>query len=545
MTRINGLIFSLSKLGIRAVGRLFKASIHVCGTENIPNGVTIFMVNHFTRLETLILAHEFYKITGRPVMSLAYHGLFTGALGTYLENVGAVSTKDPDRDKTIVCSLLTGDHSWLMFPEGAMIKDKKIIERGKFLIYSATGSRRPPHTGAAALALRAEFYRQRLRRLEQTDPPLLSQQLEVFGLDSPEQVTDRETFLVPVNVSYYPIRSRQNAIDKLASYLVRDIPERFREELQTEGTMLLSGVDMDIRLGKPLPVKPWLNHRRIQRDIVAPRPIQPDEVLPSRPLVRKIASRLTVQAMASIYSMTTVNHDHLAAYLLKYYPGHRLSIFDLAERLYMASKAALRLKGIRLHGSLHQDQCVQLCRQYPRKLADFLQAAKNSGVVEVEENTIHRKQGKITPAFNFHTVRRDNPYQVILNEVECLRPLTRRLRLIARQPRCLMRWKLRRRFRRLDRERFVADYNAYRRDGETKPMHIGAPFLLRRFRARAGVLLVHGYMAAPQEVRPLAGYLHKHRYMVYAPRLRGTVPPPKTWPSEPGKTGWSLWSAAI
>ena len=52
-------------------------------------------------------------------------------------------------DKTVIRSLLMGDHPWLMFPEGSMIKDKKIIERGKFLIYSSTEARRPPPTGAA------------------------------------------------------------------------------------------------------------------------------------------------------------------------------------------------------------------------------------------------------------------------------------------------------------------------------------------------------------------------------------------------------------
>ncbi|MCK5656955.1 MAG: 1-acyl-sn-glycerol-3-phosphate acyltransferase, partial [Deltaproteobacteria bacterium] len=258
MADISRLVFSLSKLGIKALERLFKASVRVYGAENIPDGVSILAVNHFTRLETLILPYQIYRLTGRPVMSLAHHDLFTGPLGSYLDGVGAVSTKDPNRDKIIIRSLLMGEHPWLIFPEGSMIKDKKIVESGKFLIYSATGTRRPPHTGAAALALRTEFYRRRLCHLRQTDPALLQQQLEVFDLSSPDQVSERETFLVPVNVTYYPIRSQQNAIEKIASYVVRDLPERIVEELQTEGTMLLSGVDIDITFGKPLAISPLL-----------------------------------------------------------------------------------------------------------------------------------------------------------------------------------------------------------------------------------------------------------------------------------------------
>ena len=180
MAEISRLAYSLSKLGVHALARLFKASVHVHDAENIPDGVVIFVVNHFTRLETLILPYQFHKLTGKPVMSLAYHGLFTDALGPYLDSVGAVSTRDPNRDRIIIRSLLKGDNPWLIFPEGAMVKDKKVIESGKFLIYGATGARRPPHTGAAALALRAEFYRQRLHHLQQNDQDLLQQQLSLF-----------------------------------------------------------------------------------------------------------------------------------------------------------------------------------------------------------------------------------------------------------------------------------------------------------------------------------------------------------------------------
>jgi esterase/lipase len=541
MAEISRLAFFLTKLGIRALERLFKASVRVYDVENIPDGVIVFVVNHFTRLETLILPHQIYRLTGKPLMSLAYHGLFTGALGAYLDSLGAVSTKDPNRDKIIIRSLLRGDHPWLIFPEGAMIKDKKIIESGKFLIYSATGAKRPPHTGAAALALRTEFYRQRLHHLQHHDPALLKQQLEVFGLISPEEVTERETYLVPVNLSYYPIRSRQNAIEKMASYLVKDIPERIVEELQTEGTMLLSGVDIDISFGKPLAISPWLKKRRIQKDIHAPRPFLPDDILPSRPLMRRIAGKLTRQVMASIYRRTMVNYDHLAAYLLKYYPGQSLSLFNLAERLYLAAEIVSKLSSIRAHAGLHQDQCVQLCRRYSRILADFLEVAEKSGVVQLEGDTIRKKKLDIKVFFDFHTIRRENPYQVILNEVEFLSPITRKLRNIAVYPEWYIRWRLRRRFHRLARMEFAADYDAHRLEGESKPRRIGAPIFYKRFRARTGVLLVHGYMAAPEEVRPLAEQLYRHGYTVFAPRLRGHG----TSPEDLAQRTWGDWLQSV
>ncbi len=541
MADISRLVFSLSKLGIKALERLFKASVRVHGAENIPDGVSILAVNHFTRLETLILPYQIYRLTGRPVMSLAHHGLFTGPLGSYLDGVGAVSTKDPNRDKIIIRSLLMGEHPWLIFPEGSMVKDKKIVESGKFLIYSATGTRRPPHTGAAALALRTEFYRRRLCHLRQTDPALLQQQLEIFDLSSPDQVSERETFLVPVNVTYYPIRSQQNAIEKIASYVVRDLPERIVEELQTEGTMLLSGVDIDITFGKPLAISPLLKKSKVQQDILSQRPILPDDVLPSRPLMRRIASNLTRKVMASIYLNTTVNYDHLIAYILKYYPGHRLNLFDLAERLYLATETVAKLKNVRFHSGLLHDQCVRLCRRYHQILADFLEVAEKSGVIRMEGNTIHKKKLRMKPLFNFHTIRRDNPYQVILNEVEFLHPLTGKLRVVAEHPQWLLRWRLRRKFLRIAKQEFADDYKAYYRQDESKPRKIGAPTFYRRFRPKVGVLLVHGYMAAPEEVRPLATYLHQHGYTVFTPRLRGHG----TSPEDLALRTWEDWLQSV
>ena len=77
---------------------------------------------------------------------------------------------------------------------------------------------------------------------------------------------------MPINVTYYPIRSRENAIERFASSIVKGIPERVQEELQTEGTMLLSGVDIDICLGKPVAIKHLLKQRHFHNDIIAPNP---------------------------------------------------------------------------------------------------------------------------------------------------------------------------------------------------------------------------------------------------------------------------------
>lgn len=186
---------------IKLLSRLTRASIVVHGKENIPTGSTIFVMNHFTRLETMLLPAYIYKLTGKPAWSLAASSLFHGGLGKFLDMMGAVSIADPKRDELIVKSLLTGEANWIIFPEGNMVKTKKIVDGGKFLIASHNGVHEP-HTGAAALALRAELYRTYLLDLAKTAPEKLPKMLDALGLISIDEINREKIAIQPVNLTY-------------------------------------------------------------------------------------------------------------------------------------------------------------------------------------------------------------------------------------------------------------------------------------------------------------------------------------------------------
>jgi len=68
---------------------------------------------------------------------------------------------------------------------------------------------------------------------------------------------------------------------------------------------------------------------------------------------------------------------------------------------------------------------------------------------------------------------------------------------------------------------FTEEYEKHFVAGESKPPEIGMPFFLHAPESDTGVLLMHGLMAAPEEVRHWAEFLHAKGLTVYAPRLSG------------------------
>jgi esterase/lipase len=68
---------------------------------------------------------------------------------------------------------------------------------------------------------------------------------------------------------------------------------------------------------------------------------------------------------------------------------------------------------------------------------------------------------------------------------------------------------------------FLKEYEENYFAGESKPPDIGMPFFLHSSESDTGVLLIHGLMAAPEEVRQWAIFLHEKGLTVYAPRLSG------------------------
>ena len=430
---LNRFAYRTTGFAIKTITNLSKVKISYHGENNIPEGSNIFVINHFTRLETFLMPYVIFRLTKTPVWSLASYELFKGAFGAYLEKLGAVSTKNPDRDRLIVKTLLTGEAHWIIFPEGRMVKNKKIIEKGRFMI-SAAGGKHPPHSGAATLALRTEFYRQRLRKLTAEKSNEARHLAQMFQIEDLEPVINGVTHIVPVNLTYYPVRARENLLSSLAIRLVEDLPERIIEEIMTEGSMLLSGVDIDVRFGMPIEIFECLQCSPIDLDISTKRRIHFDDPIPSRPRMRIEALKLMERYMAAIYNLTTVNHDHLFASMLRAMRSKKFEASDLTRRVFLAATHMPKKSGIYLHRSLQEDQVHLLTDDRYHKVKDFMAVALDKKIITRKDGKLVKDPSKFSSPYYFHRARIDNPIEVMANAVEPLTDLQRIVNRLAITP---------------------------------------------------------------------------------------------------------------
>ncbi|HOP63218.1 MAG TPA: alpha/beta hydrolase [Spirochaetota bacterium] len=535
-------MLNTAKLTLDALFKASEADIRVHDIENIPASHVLYVVNHFTRMETAFLPYIIHKYTGQYCLSLADSSFFKGKLESILHKLGAVSTKDPDRDRILSNSLLTGNMSVIIYPEGQMIKDKKIVEKGKLLVYN-TGIRRPPHSGAASIALRSEIDRQVIRKLyDKGRKEDLDVFMEAYGIDKKDlaEVLTGSTYIVPVNITYYPIRARNNILKKVVERFTGDMGERFAEELEVEGTMLTKGVDIDINFGKAIKMSNYINRTKIVSNIFKCGIETCIADIAERDEIKKLSLKVMQKYMNSIYKMATVNHDHIFAYILANYPKNIIHDYDFKNR---ASLATERIKELRLnsfHSTLLKRSNIS-ADVFHEKYDSFMEEAVKNKLVEIKGDMIIRNSSMFSRIYNFHIVRKDNFIEVLNNEIEPLTEMTSMLRRIMLMPPWMIKSKVRDTFLKLDRKIYMNDYNRYYREGVTRHDRVGAPIFLHNMFNRYGVVLVHGYMAAPDEMRLLAEKIHKAGYSVYVVRLKGHG----TSPKDLAKTPWQEWNESV
>ncbi len=551
--------------------------------DQFATGGGIIVANHFTRLETFVIPFVLYRKFHLTVRILAAPVFFSNKVfGNYLLSIGALPFDYPNKYEAIARDILHGGW-WLIFPEGLMVKDRKVIDRGHFQVSNEWGTiKRRPRSGAAIIALTVQRYRDALQRALQdgTDTEAIRHTLHANDIspEALEAMAYSPTRIVPLNITYYPLNPQDNLIKTLATRLApklhqSDMGERLLEELTVEGSMLLKGVEIDMRLGEPLFVEPnaqpivdrwvtswplslWrhsLDHMRSWRPVRRYAHMVDRWVISHERPSRRRAWQITQAYMRAIYALTTVNMDHLLSSFLLLslhkYRCYHFSVPELKRRLYLAIQTLRDERPVHLHPALEGRELRShfLTDQPHKGLDSFIRRATEQKLLTCRDDTWTLAGDDFSHHLPFLSARLQNFIQVCANEVEPLADVTQVLHHAIYT-------NLAHHRERFADDLFTYEYQLYKEDFKvyahiatsripSLSYGVGRPLLLRGTgeTAKVGVLLIHGYSASPGEVLPLARYLHANGLTVYVVRLRGHG----TSPYDLQQSSWQDWYASV
>lgn len=501
-----------------AVMRLFGIRLRISGVENLVDRPTMFVSNHFTRLDTFLIPYVVSSKAGKQVRTLATHRLFQGVSGAYLRAVGTMSTRDPQRNRTIIRDLMTGANDWVIYPEGMLIKSKKAMCKRRLHLDHPT-YQGPPRTGAALLALKAEVARRRFAAAHASnDGRKLAYYRQSYGLERPEELRDDSPVVVPITMTFYPLRPARNAMNRIARLFSRNIDPTLDEELQTDGRILSGKTEIIVHFGEPIEVADYLGKvPALARRIVGAF----SETRQAEMFLSRQARRLTDDSMRRVYHGSEVNLDHLVCYLLRVMRHDRVEARDFRGVLFLTAKALSERDDVRVHPTLSNGIHRLMTDETYEPFQRALRLAADEHVIVQSNGSIRIDRDQLEADHEFHRIRLDGMVQVLANEFETVEPAREVMTQIAAMPTDKLRQRVEEALHDTDRERFRVDHQDSYDSSLSKPKGIGEPFYFEGQADGVGVLLIHGYLASPEQMRPLAQYLHRERNTVYAVRLKG------------------------
>ncbi len=539
----------------------------------------IFLFNHFARFETFIPQYLIYRGSGTYCRSVAAAEFLEGdgRLARYLKSVGVVPNNLPELFPLLTREILHG-FKVILFPEGGMVKDRRVLDReGKYNIYSRTAkNRRKHHTGAAVLALGVEACKEAVRladaRNDREGLAAWQESLDFESLEELRAAVAKPTSIVPANITFYPIRVSDNLLQQGMELMNRGLSRRLSEELLIEGNILLKDTDMDIRLGEPLHPGMcwnWWERRLLERSLAGcrdPAKLFQRETAPQLWGERFLARRhqkhvLEIRDlyMQRMYSEVSVNLSHVASLL----------IMALVERgdfsieaplfrrmLYLAVKYVQVIDGVRQHRSICNPSCYGglVERRGCGGLEQLIESCRNSGLV-AESKDCYRFLPKLCDEHEFDDIRLENLVAVYANEVAPRRGVVAWVgKALEEGPRLSLRALSHYRFddelRALSRARESFSDPRYDEINKAETAtQSGEPFLLLHETedgrtpdlARTGILLVHGFLASPVEMRGLGERLHAAGFSVLGVRLKGHG----TSPWDLRECSWEDWLDSV
>ncbi|MGB6019913.1 MAG: alpha/beta fold hydrolase [Sulfurimonadaceae bacterium] len=500
-------VYSSSSFMLKIIDTILQTNIHVHGEEHLKKSVpTLFVANHFTRFETLMMPYVIDTRNDRKVRSLADKSLFVGLLGTYLKYSGALSTADRNRNEIIEGDLMSGRNNWIIYPEGFMVKNKKVVMEDEFII-DVPRHHGAVFTGAALMAIHAEKAKTayNIARKEGDTERIASLRDQCF-VGEGEEAAYQNTHVLPINITYYPLRPGHNPLMNMANILVgEDASKETLEEIEIEGN-LLSRAEMHVRFCEPINISHLIHH----------------DDLEDRDLRKKMRHKLTTHFMETIYQNVLINIDHLFSFILEKHDDKRVEKQYLKQLLYVVAQKTVEAEIYNTHETINGALITLFLDETYAPFDDILSLTiKQKILKEVSSKSYHINHKRYRDDSDFHRVRLDNTLRVIYNEVALLNELEQDVEETLQTEPCRLATDILYSIFRKDLASYHEDYKQHYSVMYSKAKEVGEPFVLYDEAYTQGIVFAHGLKSSPSEIRELCEYIHKQGFNVYGVRLKG------------------------
>ncbi len=558
----------------RTTKKLLKLNIKLHDSMQAENDSAtqgdIFLFNHFARFETFIPQYLIHEATGAYCRSIASSEFFDGddRFTQFLYSIGVVPNDLPNLFPFLAREILHGK-KLVIFPEGGMVKDKRVIDhKGQYSIYSRTAAeRRKHHRGAAVIALALDAFKTALLRdFSKGNYARVDRWAEQLDFASTEALMTRAlkpTVIIPSHITFYPIRVNDNILNQAAGLFSKGINKRFAEELIIEGNLLFKHTDMDIRFSRPIIAG---DYWRWWEKLLLPNVVHSfsslDELFTLKASKGHLGGRLHsfgMQAkstrvrddyMHSMYDAVTINLSHIASYLILclYQNGlKKLRCVRFHKMLYLAIKN-LQKTGYHLHRSLlNPEEYGVIINEGSSRLDQFLSTVESMELVQIKDG-YYVLQEKLIADFEIDEIRTENLISVYANEIASLKKATSlidsaitQVKDLSPQQYALSRLDDQAIALAWDRNQFNKAQHSEINAQQTADADANWFFLKSTQKSASAVLLIHGFLAGPAEMRSLGERLHAQGHHVLGVRLKGHG----TSPWDLRSRNWQDWLASV
>jgi len=563
--KINEPFYQWCVRGFTLLRRRVGMNIAVHAENGLIENGQIFQFNHFARFETIIPQYFIYQATGAYCRCVATHELFEGndRFAKLLWSVGAVPNNHPGLLAFLAAEILRG-RKVIFFPEGMLNKDRRIATAPASPFLATPRPRTAHRNGAAALAVILEIFKKRILSVHEAgDMQRLDRWVAALGLADQTALiaaARKPSLIVPANITFHPIHTGDNILRKAAEFFSLKLGEKAKGELLIESNLLLRNTDMDIRFGQPFhPDVAWSLADRMVLSRIFEQIDSLDELFglkntASRWIermaaltMRRTTRRLRDLCMTEMYSRVTVNLSHLASRLV-------MRLLEAGETeversrfhglLYAIVKQVQQQPGLHLHWTLTDPEAYDGVRDGTSlPLAQFFETVTASSLIEITASH-YRLLPALRGGNGSHDPRLENVIRVYANEIAALDGVTRIVEnampaegaalaqlLFDDESRSFAACK----------ESFAAPRHAAINGQETASKS-GEPYcIVPEKPSKPGVVLVHGLLASPAELKDLGRRLADTGYPVLGVRLKGHG----TSPWDLRERTWQDWLASV